>query len=82
MTESEIERFRKEQALREQAAQQGLSGLAVVASHDVIEKRIEQGAEYLTQRIAQLLAEGKHEEARALATDDHAWDVVWNVQKL
>ncbi|HZO72443.1 MAG TPA: hypothetical protein VFB60_09595 [Ktedonobacteraceae bacterium] len=57
MSTSEIARFRQEQVLLEQAAQQGLYGLAIVANHESITARMEQGAEYLLK----LLAEGKHE---------------------
>ena len=59
---SEVARFKQEQALQEQAAQQGLYGLAIVASHEAITARMEQGA----QRILQLFQEGKPEEAVAL----------------
>jgi hypothetical protein len=78
MAESEVTRFRQQLLLEEQAARQGLYGLAVVASHEAIEKRMEQGAEYLIQRIAQLVAKGEYEEAQALATDDHIWESVWS----
>jgi hypothetical protein len=74
---SEIAAFRQTQALQEQAAHQGLYGLAVVASHEAIEKRMEQGAEYLIQQMAQLLSQGKHEQARALAINDDVWDRIW-----
>jgi len=64
---SEIARFRRQQALEEEAAWLGLYGLASgTARHDFIIKRMEQGAE----RILQLVGEGKHEEARALAESD------------
>jgi hypothetical protein len=59
---SEVARFRQEQALQEEAGKQGLSGLAIVASHETITARMEIGA----QRILQLIQEGKHEEAQAL----------------
>jgi len=62
MAASEIARFRQQQALQEQAAYQGLYGLAVVATHASITARMEQGAE----RILQLFQEGKPEEAVAL----------------
>ncbi len=62
MAESEVAKFRREHNLREQAACLGLSGLAAVASHESITKRMEIGAE----RILQLVKEGKHEEAQAL----------------
>lgn len=62
MAESEIAKFREQQALQEQAAQQGLYGLAVVASHASITARMEIGAE----RILKLFEEGKQEEAVTL----------------
>jgi hypothetical protein len=69
MTESEIARFRQEQALQEQAAQQGLYGFAAVANHSSITARMERGAEHLLA----LFAEGKHEEAiRLWETTDWA----------
>jgi hypothetical protein len=68
MFESEVARFRQEQALQEQAAQQGLYGVAVVASHASITARMERGAEYLLT----LLAEGKHEEV-ALLMETPMW---------
>lgn len=77
MAGSEVENFRKEQSLQEQAAHQGLYGFAVVASHEMIEKRVEQGAEYLIRQMTQLLTQGKHEQARELATNDHVWDIIW-----
>lgn len=62
MPESEIARFRREQALREQSAQRELSGSAVFAKHQAIMARMNPAAE----RIARLLDEGKHEEALRL----------------
>jgi hypothetical protein len=59
---SEVARFRQEQALQEEAGKQGLHGLAMVASHKLINARMQIGA----QRILQLIQEGKHEEAQAL----------------
>ena len=58
MAESEVATFREQQALQEQAAQQGMYGLAIVASHETITARMERGAE----RLLQLIQEGKHEE--------------------
>ena len=64
---SEIARFREQQALEEQAAWLGLHGLAWgTARHDVIRKRIGQGAE----RILQLTEEGKYQELQKLMTTD------------
>ena len=68
MAESEVARFRQQQALQEQAAQQGLSGLAVVSRHDFIEARMERGAE----RLLHLIKEGKHEEVKRLM-ETEAW---------
>ncbi len=56
---SEVAHFREQQALHEQAAQQGLSGLAIVANHDSITARLQQGAD----RILHLMHEGKMHEA-------------------
>ena len=69
---SEVARFRQEQALRDEAAQRGLSGLAIVASHEIITARMERGAE----RILQPIKEGKHEEAQALMETE-----TWGVEK-
>jgi hypothetical protein len=62
MVTSEVTRFRQQQALQEQAAQQGLYGLAAVASHKAITARMQRGGD----RILKLIAAGRHEEARAL----------------
>ena len=62
MAESEVATFRKVQVLQEQAAQQGLYGLAIAASHESITARMENGAE----RLLQLIQAGKHEEAQVL----------------
>ena len=62
MDASEVVRFREQQVLHEQAAYQGLYGLAIVASHANITARMEIGAE----RILRLFQEGKQEEAVAL----------------
>ncbi len=61
-SKSTIAKFRQNQALQEQAAQQGLYSLAAAASHASITARMERGAEYLLT----LFAEGKHEEALRL----------------
>ncbi len=63
---SEVAQFREQQVLHEQAAQQGLSGLAVVANHESINARMERGAE----RILRLLRSGKQDEAVALMSDE------------
>jgi hypothetical protein len=59
---SEVAHFREQQALQEQSAQQGLSGLAIVATHASINARMEQGAE----RMLHLLQEGKLSEVVSL----------------
>ncbi|MBV9020674.1 MAG: hypothetical protein JOZ71_08150, partial [Ktedonobacteraceae bacterium] len=64
---SEIARFREQQALEEQAAWLGLHGLAWgTARHDVICKRMRQGAE----RILRLLEEDKYQDVQKLMTTD------------
>ena len=64
---SEIARFREQQALEEQAAWLRLHGLAWgTARHDVIRKRIGQGAE----RILCLLDEDKYQDVQKLMTTD------------
>jgi hypothetical protein len=65
---SEIANFRQQQALQEQAAYQGLCGLAAVASHEAITARMQRGA----QRIVRLFEEGKPQEAIALM-ETRAW---------
>lgn len=67
---SDIARFRREQALREQAAQQGLYGMAAVAMHASITARVQRGAEYLLT----LLEAGRHEEVVSLM-ETPAWGV-------
>ena len=62
MSSSEIAQFRQDQTLREQAAQKGLSGFAVVASHEMITARMEHAAE----RLLHLMQEGKHDEVMML----------------
>jgi hypothetical protein len=62
MSKSEVAKFREQQALQEEAARQGLFGLAAVASHEAIILRMERGA----QRILKLFEEDKSEEAIAL----------------
>jgi hypothetical protein len=68
MSKSEVAAFREQQALQEQAAYQGLCGLAAVASHAAITARTERGA----QRIVRLFEEGKPQEAIALM-ETRAW---------
>ncbi len=63
MSSSTITQFREQQALQEEAARQGLCGLASGFSrHDFIEARAERGA----QLILQLIEQGEHEEAQKL----------------
>jgi len=62
MTESSVAEFRQQQALQEQAAKQGLAGLAIVASHASINTRMQQGA----KRMLQMISEGKEQEVIAL----------------
>jgi hypothetical protein len=67
MSKSEVATFRAEQALQEQAAWQGLYGLAAVARHDAIIARMDQQGE----RLLKLIAAGKHAEvARLMNTPD------------
>jgi hypothetical protein len=68
MAESEVAQFREQQALQEEAARQGLYGLAVVASHETITARMEIGA----ARIHTLFQEGRPKEAVALMSTE-AW---------
>ncbi len=67
---SDIARLRQRIALEEEAAQRGLYGLAIVASHELITARAERGAE----RILRLITEGKHDEAVALMNTE-TWGV-------
>jgi hypothetical protein len=64
---SEIARFREQQALEEEAARLAFSGFAITARHDLIIARMQRGGE----RILQLIAEGKHEEARVLMNSEN-----------
>ena len=61
-SKSEVARFRKLQALEEEASKHALYATAMVARHDSIIARMERGAE----RILRLLQEGKQVEAMAL----------------
>jgi hypothetical protein len=58
MPRSEIARLRQEQAMQEQAAQQGLQDFATVAPHKIINARMERDAPSLLQ----LLQAGKIEQ--------------------
>ncbi len=70
MAESEVAKFRQDQALQDEAARQGLYGLAVVANHASITARMERGADHLLK----LIEAGKHEEAIALM-ETSTWGV-------
>lgn len=70
---SDVARFRQKQALEEEAAQRGLTGLASVASHDYITARMQHSAEHLLK----LLEEGKHTEVAQLMEQD-----MWGLEEL
>jgi hypothetical protein len=63
---SEVAEFRKREALCEEAAQRGMSGFAISATHASITARMERGAE----RILRLIEAGRHEDAMALLNTD------------
>ena len=67
---SAIARFREQQALEEESMRMAFSGLAITARHDFITARMQRGGE----RILQLIAEGKHEEAHVLMNSEN-WGV-------
>ena len=67
---SDVAHLRRRIAMEEEAAQRGLYGFAVVASHEIITARMELGAE----RILRLITEGKHDEAVALMNTE-TWGV-------
>jgi len=67
---SAVARFREQQALEEEAARLALSGFAITARHDFITARMQRGGE----RILQLIAEGKHDEAQVLMNSED-WGV-------
>lgn len=69
-SKSEVARFRKRQALEEEAMRLGMYGFAEVARHERINARMTRGAE----RVLGLIAEGKHEEAQAMMNKEN-WDV-------
>ena len=70
---SDVARLRRRIALEQEAAQRGLSGLAIVARHEIITARMMRGAE----RILQLIDEGKHEEAQTLM-ETESWGIEEN----
>lgn len=64
---SNIAHFREQQSHQEAAARAGLSGPAIVGSHESIEAR----AQCQAERLLRLLKAGKHEEvARQMNLDD------------
>jgi hypothetical protein len=67
---SEIARFREQQALEEEVIKLAFSGFAITARHDFIIARMQRGGE----RILQLIAEGKHDEAQVLMNSEN-WGV-------
>lgn len=69
-SKSEVARFRRQQALEEEAGRLALYGYAEVARHDRINARMTRGGE----RILSLIAGGKHAEAQALMNKDN-WGV-------
>ena len=69
-SKSEVARFRRRQALEEEAARRGMYGFAEVARHDCITARMMLGAE----RVLGLIAEGKHEEAQVMMNTEN-WGV-------
>ena len=68
MSNSEVAKFRQEQALQEQAVQHALYSFASVATHSSITARMERGAEHLLT----LLEEGKYEQVAHLM-ETTAW---------
>jgi hypothetical protein len=60
--QSEIARLMQQITRENEAAQQGLNGLARVASHESINARMQRSAEH----ILSLIEAGKHEEALTL----------------
>ena len=73
---SAVARFREQQALEEEAARLALSGFAITARHDLIIARMQRGGE----RILQLIAEGKHQEAQVLMNCEN-WGAEEAVEK-
>ena len=70
---SEVADFRKHEALREEAAQLGLSGFAISATHASITARMERGA----QRILRLIEAGRHADAQALLNAEWYAEDCW-----
>jgi acylphosphatase len=66
-SKSEVARFRKRQALEEEAMRLGLYGFAEAARHGRINARMTRGAE----RILDLIAEGKDEEAQVMMNQEN-----------
>jgi len=66
MTGSTVAHLRQQITREQEAAQQGLYGLAMVASHQAITARMERAVFYLEA----LCAAGKEQEAQALLFSD------------
>ena len=64
---SEVAQLMKRIELEEEAARQGLSGVAIVARHELISVRMTRGAE----RILRLVEQGRDEEAQALLNTEY-----------
>lgn len=75
--QSEVARKREEIRLREEAAQRAFSAPAIVASHEMITRRMELGA----TRVLALKAAGKHQEAETLFLSDDLWNVEQSVSQ-
>ena len=73
MIRSEIARLRHDIDLYDQAAHQGLSGYATVATHAAIEARMTRQAACINERLHDLIDQGKDDEARALLQRDQLW---------
>jgi hypothetical protein len=71
MTGSTVSHLRQQILSEEEAAQQGLSGLAIVATHQAITSRMERAV----QRFEALCAVGKEQEAQALLFSDTFYEV-------
>jgi len=56
---SEVARFREEQRLREEAAQRGLTGTAIVAQHEIITAKMEREAAMILKKLAELPDEAR-----------------------
>jgi hypothetical protein len=70
MTNTSIVAFRQQLTSEREAAHQGLSGLASVASHRSIAARMERA----WQHLQTLQAAGQEHEAQALLTSEHFYE--------